>query len=89
MLFKCKQKSHQQMSTTKSQKQNERELIEMYGRCEECGVILSDHIYIMSKKPKWNFRNNRGHKEETVCSQCRHNLDWSEGWEDDEQWENE
>lgn len=57
-----------------------------YGECAECGTELDEHvhIYIMSKKLKWNLRNNRGDLEEVVCSKCRYDIEWSEGWEDDE-----
>ena len=54
-------------------------------KCQECGIELSEniHIFIM-KKQRYNLRYNRGFSEEVVCSNCRHDIDWSEGWGDDE-----
>ena len=55
-------------------------------KCSQCDIQLDEniHIYIMTKRSKYNLRNNRGTSEEVVCYKCRYDVDWSEGWEDDE-----
>ena len=51
--------------------------------CDQCNQQLHEniHIFIMT--------NSKTGEEQTVCSNCRNDVDWESEWHDDEEEDND